>query len=91
MFFKTLEVTLTYKIHPTRIQNVDESSLLAVQKQQKLFTVKRKTLVGSITSAERRQPVAVVCCTSSIRSFIAPALLYARTDGNISCWLEHQQ
>jgi hypothetical protein len=50
----------TYKIHPTRIENVYESSSLAEQKPQKVFTGKEKMKLVLCQVLKREGPLSCV-------------------------------
>lgn len=78
-FFEVYEeVLLKHKITPSKIFNMDESSLSTVQKPPKVFAKVGKKQVGAITSAERGMHVTVVCCMNPTGQYVPPALIFPR-------------
>ncbi|XP_036138583.1 uncharacterized protein LOC105836987 isoform X2 [Monomorium pharaonis] len=77
-FYKMLENM--YKEHnydADRIFNVDEASFYIVHKKTPhVICLKRKKQVDSLTSAERRSLVTVICSMSAGGTFIPPMLIF---------------
>lgn len=80
MFFGLLGDCLEgYPYSPLRISNVDETGLTTVQsRSSKVFALKGRKQVGSITSAERGVLSTVVVCMSAGGSFIPPMIIFHR-------------
>lgn len=78
-FFAVYEDVLhKLKISPSRIFNMDESSLSTVHKPPKVFAEIGKKQVGALTSAERGLHVTVVCCMNPTGQYVPPALIFPR-------------
>lgn len=65
---------------------MDESPLTTVQKPSKVFALKGKKQVGSLTSAERGERVTVVCCISSSGLCVPSALIFPRKTFNANLY-----
>jgi hypothetical protein len=64
---------------PYRVYNVDETGLLTVQsKSSKVFALKGRRQVGSLTSAEREVLSMFAVCMSAGGVFIPPIVIFPR-------------
>jgi len=64
---------------PHRVFNVDETGLTTVQsKCSKIFALKGRRQVGSLTSAERGVLSTIVVCMSAGGNFIPPMIIFPR-------------
>ncbi|KAJ8871279.1 hypothetical protein PR048_027587 [Dryococelus australis] len=72
-FFKVYEdIVLSEEISPTRIYNIDESSLYNAKNPQNVFTTEKKN------NAERGMHVTMVVCMNTTGNFVPPALIFPR-------------
>lgn len=82
-YFRNLEHTISKEnIDSTMIFNMDESAITTVQTPPRIFALKGKKQVGSITSGERGVHSSVVVCMSSAGSYIPPAIIFPRKKYN---------
>lgn len=79
-FFDILEdVQKNYLYPPHRVYNVDETGLLTVQsKASKIFALKGRRQVGSLSSAERGILSTFVVCMSAGGIYIPPFVIFPR-------------
>lgn len=79
-FFDLLEdVQKKHLYPPHRVYNVDETGLMTVQtKSSKVFALKGRRQVGSLTSAERGVLSTFVVCMSAGGTFIPPMIIFPR-------------
>lgn len=79
-FYEILEEEQkTYLYLPHRVFNVDETGLMTVQtKSSKVFALKGRRQVGSLTSAERGVLSTFVVCMSAGGMFIPPFVIFPR-------------
>ena len=61
---------------------MDESAITTVQTTPRIFALKGKKQVGSITSGERGVNSSVVVCMSSAGIYIPPAIIFPRKKYN---------
>ncbi|XP_062542378.1 uncharacterized protein LOC134210347 [Armigeres subalbatus] len=80
-FFELLEKQLeSGKFPPSRIYNVDETSVLTVQtKKSKVLALKGRRQVGCITSADRGVLSTACMCVSAAGHFLPPMLIFPRS------------
>ncbi|XP_046397042.1 uncharacterized protein LOC124163957 [Ischnura elegans] len=79
-FFDILEdVQKKHLYPPHRVYNVDETGLMTVRtKSSKVFALKGRRQVGSLTSAERGVLSTFVVCMSAGGTFIPPMVIFPR-------------
>jgi len=79
-FYDMLEdVQKTHLYPPHRVFNVDETGLMTVQsKTSKVFALKGRRQVGSLTSAERGVLSTFAVCMSAGGTFIPPFIIFPR-------------
>lgn len=78
-FFEKYRTLLEkYKFNPSRIWNVDETGVMAVQKPKKIVAARGKKQVGAITSAERGTLVTLACAINAAGNFIPPMFVFPR-------------
>lgn len=79
-FFTLLEgVYDQYQITPTRLYNMDETSLSTVQDgQRKVVSAKGKKQVGALTSQERGESATGVIACNAAGHFIPPMVIFRR-------------
>ncbi|XP_072387381.1 uncharacterized protein [Diabrotica undecimpunctata] len=64
---------------PENTSLVDESGLSTVQtRPQKVFAIKGRKQVGTLSTAERGQHLTVVCSMNAIGTFVPPAFIFPR-------------
>jgi hypothetical protein len=79
-FFELIEgIYEKYQVQPSKLYNMDETSLSTVQDgQRKIVGCKGKKQVGRITSQERGQSTTGVVCCNAAGQFIPPMVIYRR-------------
>lgn len=79
-FFATLkDIQEKHSFPPTRIYNVDETSICTVPtKNTKIFAETGRKQVARVTSAERGDTTTAVICTSASGNFIPPMFIFRR-------------
>jgi len=55
----------TQKFNDVSVWNMDESGVTTVQKPMKITSMKEKTYVSRVTSAEKGPTVTLLCCISN--------------------------
>ena len=78
-FFNNLASDMDrYKFTPNRIFNVDETGVTTVQSPKQVLAAKGTKQIGSITSRELGELVALVCCISATGNSISPTFIFSR-------------
>ena len=63
-------------IPPSRIFNADESGFSVCHTPGKIVALRGKRSVGAITSLEKGKTITVLCCVSTVGTYVPPMIIF---------------